>query len=94
MSTAGGGGELMPNASNTVASGRSRGGYRSALYRDARGRYWKCDVLSGPAGGPFTIRIGARVAAGMPASQHTLTLVPLATSKASTGAVHPTARYS
>jgi hypothetical protein len=84
----------MPNQANSIASGRADGGFRSALYRDARGRYWKCEVLSGPAAGPFTIRIGARVAAGLPASQHTLTLVPLATSKASTGAVHPTARYS
>jgi hypothetical protein len=88
------GGELMPNQANTVASGRADGGYRSALYRDARGRYWKCDVLSGPSAGPFTIRIGARVAAGLAASQHTLTGIALASSKASTNAVHPSVRLS
>ena len=49
-------------------------------------------MLSGPAAGPFTIRIGARVAAGLSASQHTLSGIVLATSKASTNAVHPSAR--
>jgi hypothetical protein len=58
----------MANVSNTVLSGKAKGGYRSALYRDARGRMWPCQVLSGPVGGPFTIRIGARL--HLPAGSH------------------------
>lgn len=75
----------------TVQSGKIAGeGFRRYFYRDAKGTYWPCQVLSGAAGGPFTIRIPSRLHLG--AAQHTLTLVPLATSKASTNAVHPTIR--
>lgn len=75
----------------TVQAGKIAGeGYRRYFYRDARGRYWPCQVLSGAASGPFTIRIPAFLHMG--ASQHTLILVPLATSKASTNAVHPAVR--
>jgi hypothetical protein len=79
----------MPNEANRVQAGKP---YKTALYRDARGRYWNCEVLSGT--GPFTIRIPARVAAGMAASQHTLTLIPLATNRNSTNAVHPSVRMT
>jgi hypothetical protein len=47
----------MPNLSNTVISSRARGGYRSAHFRDAAGTYLRCQVLPGPAAGPFTIHV-------------------------------------
>jgi hypothetical protein len=76
----------MPNyASSIPAAGRADGGYRAALYRDAKSRWWPCQIISGT--GPYTIRIPARL--HLPASQHTLSLIPAATSKASTNAVHP-----
>lgn len=77
----------MPNEANRVQAGKP---FKTALYKDARGRYFACEVLSGT--GPYTIRIPSRVAAGMPAAQHTLTLIPLATTKAQTNAVHPSVR--
>jgi hypothetical protein len=79
----------MPNEANRIQAGKP---FKTALYRDAKGRYWQCEVLSGT--NPFTIRIPARVAAGMPASQHTLTLIPAATAKNSTNAVHPSVRMT
>jgi hypothetical protein len=74
----------------TVQAGKAKGGWRRYQYRDTRGRYWPCEVLSGAPAGPFTIRIPARL--HLAASQHTLTLVPLATSRTSTNAVHPAVR--
>ena len=79
----------MPNEANRVQAGKP---FKTAYYRDAKGRYFACEVLSGT--GPFTIRIPARVAAGMPSAQHTLTLIPLATNKNSTNAVHPSVRMT
>jgi hypothetical protein len=78
-------------ATPTVQSGKLAGeGYRTYFYRDAKGNYLPCQVLSGPAGGPFTIRIPSRL--HLSAAQHTLSGIPLATSKASTNAVHPRVR--
>jgi hypothetical protein len=78
-------------ATPTVQSGKLAGeGYRTYFYRDVRGRYWPCQVLSGPAGGPFTIRIPSWLHLG--AAEHTRAGVVLATSKASTNAVHPRVR--
>jgi hypothetical protein len=79
----------MPNEANRIQTGKP---FKTAYYKDAKGRYWQCEVLSGT--GPYTIRISARVAAGMPASQHTLSLIPAATSKASTNAVHASVRMT
>jgi hypothetical protein len=79
----------MPNESNRIQTGKP---FKTTLYKDAKGRYWQCEVLSGT--GPYTIRIPSRVAAGMPASQHTLTLIPLAANKTSTNAVHPSVRMT
>jgi hypothetical protein len=78
-------------ATPTVQSGKLAGeGYRTYFYRDVRGRYWPCQVLSGPAGGPFTIRILSWL--HLSAAEHTRSGVVLATSKASTNAVHPRVR--
>lgn len=74
----------------TVVAGKADGGFRRYFYRDTRGRYWPCEVLSGAPAGPFTIRIPAFL--HLAASEHTRTLVPLATAKTSTNAVHPTVR--
>jgi hypothetical protein len=82
----------VPNLANTVISGRTKGGYRSAIYRDAKGRTWKCEVLSGPAGGPFTIRIPASL--HLPAAQHTLSGIALGTAKNQTNCVFASARMS
>jgi hypothetical protein len=32
----------------TVQAGKADGGFKRYLYRDTRGRYWPCQVLSGP----------------------------------------------
>jgi hypothetical protein len=79
----------MPNEANRIQTGKP---FKTALYRDTKGRYWQCEVISGT--GPYTIRIPSRVAAGLPASQHTLTLIPAATNKNSTNAVHATVRMT
>jgi hypothetical protein len=79
----------MANLSNTVLSGKTKGGYRSAIYRDARGNQWKCEVLSGAPAGPFTIRIPARL--HLPASQHTLSGIVLGTTRAQTNCVFASA---
>jgi hypothetical protein len=82
----------MPNLANTVISGKTKGGFRSAIYRDAKGRTWKCEVISGPSGGPFTIRIPARL--HLSAAQHTLTGIVLGTSKSQTNCVFASARMT
>jgi hypothetical protein len=79
----------MANLSNTVLSGKTKGGYRAAIYRDARGNQWKCEVLSGAPAGPFTIRIPARL--HLPAAQHTLSGIVLGTSRAQTNCVFASA---
>ena len=71
----------------TVVAGKTDGGYRRYLYRDTRGRWWPCQILSGTPAGPFTIRIPSFL--HLSAADHTRTLVPLATSRTSTNAVHP-----
>jgi hypothetical protein len=75
----------VPNPANTVISGKTKGGYRSAIYRDVRGNQWPCQVLSGPVGGPFTIRIPARL--HLSAAQHTLSGVVLGTTRSQTNCV-------
>lgn len=69
----------MPNLSNTVISGRARGGYRSAHFRDAAGTYLRRQVLPGPAAGPFTIYVPSLKPAGVGVARNTL--VPLAMAK-------------
>ena len=75
-------------ATPTVQSGKAKGGFRRYFYRDVKGNYLPCEVLSGT--NPYTIRIPSRL--HLPAAQHTLSGIPLATSKASTNAVHPRVR--
>jgi hypothetical protein len=55
----------MANISSTVLSGKADGGYRSAFYRDAKGTMRKCEVISGPVGGPFTIYVPSLKPAGI-----------------------------
>jgi hypothetical protein len=75
----------MPNIANTVISGKTKGGYRSAIYRDTRGNQWKCEVISGTPAGPFTIRIPARL--HLLAAQHTLSGIVLGTTRSQTNCV-------
>jgi hypothetical protein len=79
----------MANISNTVISGKAKGGFRAAIYRDARGNQWKCQVLSGPPAGPFTIRILSRL--HLSAAQHTLSGIVLGTSRSQTNCVFASA---
>jgi hypothetical protein len=50
----------MPNPTNTIVVGKTKGGYRDHYYRDARGRYFRCHVLSQQAGPTYTIRVLSR----------------------------------
>jgi hypothetical protein len=84
----------VPNLANTVVVGKAKGGFRPAVYRDAKGRYFKCQVLSGPSGGPFTIRILSREAAGMPIGQTTLAGIVLGSAKTQTNCVFASARIT
>lgn len=77
----------MPNQANTLRVGKGKAGYRSAIYRDARGRTFGCQILSQQAGPTYTIRILSRVAAGMPASQHTLSGIVQGTSRSDVNVV-------
>jgi hypothetical protein len=61
----------MPNLSNTVLSGKTDGGYRSAFYRDAKGIMRKCEVLSGTTAGPFTIYVPSLKPAGVAVARKT-----------------------
>jgi hypothetical protein len=75
----------VANISNTVISGKTKGGYRSALYRDASGHTFKCEVRSGPVGGPFTIYIPSLKPAGAAAANKTG--IVLGTSRGQTNCV-------
>jgi hypothetical protein len=75
----------MANQANTLYAGKARGGYRSAIYRDARGRTFGCQVLSVQAGPTYTIRIPSRM--HLPAAQHTLTGIAQGTSRSDVNVV-------
>jgi hypothetical protein len=77
----------MANISNTVTVGKADGGYRVAYFRDFSGTYMRCQIIAGPAGGPYTIYVPSLKPAGVAVARKTL--VPLATAKNSVNAVHP-----
>ena len=77
----------MPNLSNTMISGKAKGGYRSAIYRDVTGATFKCEVRSGPVGGPFTIYVPSLKPAGAAAANKTG--IVLGTSRSQTNCVFP-----
>jgi hypothetical protein len=79
----------MPNLSNTVISGKADGGFRSAFYRDAKGTMRKCEVLSGPVGGPFTIYVPSLKPAGVAVARKTG--IVLGTSRSQTNCVFASA---
>jgi hypothetical protein len=79
----------MANISNTVLSGKSDGGYRSAFYRDAKGTMRKCEVISGAVGGPFTIYVPSLKPAGVATARKTGIL--LGTDRAQTNRVFASA---
>jgi hypothetical protein len=79
----------VANLSNTVISGRGDGGYRSAFYRDAKGIMRKCEVISGPTAGPFTIYVPSLKPAGVAVARKTGIL--LGTDRAQTNRVFASA---